>query len=117
MKLFAALKSIRELQRDQIPFVKSILDFDIIIEIGFAEEEGQPLTLKQLFLLNIGSRTTVRRRLVRLSDAGVVIRRKKKNDQRSTILAVAPVSRKHLTQYGSQLAGIWHQTGLADLGG
>jgi len=66
MKLFAGLKRIREFERRQLPFLKSVIDFDIIIEIGYAEEQGQPLTLKQLFLLEFGSRTTVRRKLAKL---------------------------------------------------
>jgi hypothetical protein len=61
MTLFTGLRKIRELERLQLPFIKSIVDFDIIIEIGCAEEEGEPLTLKRLLLLNISSRTTVRR--------------------------------------------------------
>ena len=50
MKLFTGLKKIREFERLRLPFVKSIFDFDIVIEIGYAEEQGEPLTLKQLFL-------------------------------------------------------------------
>ena len=42
MKLFAALRKIREFERGQLPFLKSIVDFDIVIEIGYAEEEGPP---------------------------------------------------------------------------
>ena len=44
----------------RLPFLKSVIDFDIVIEIGYAEEMEQPLTLKQLFLLDISSRSTVR---------------------------------------------------------
>src|SRR4030088_594066 len=100
MKLFAALRRIREFERGQLPFLKSIVDFDIVIEIGFAEEEMQPLTLKQLFLLNISSRTTVRRRLAKLIDEGVVSRRKHKSDQRPTVLSISASSHKLLTKYG-----------------
>ena len=76
MKLFTGLRKIREFEKLQLPFLKSVVDFDIVIEIGYAEEEGQPLTLKQLFLLNISSRTTVRRKLARLIEQGIVFRRK-----------------------------------------
>ena len=67
MKLFTGLRKIREFERLQLPFLKSVIDFDIVIEIGYAEEEGHPLTLKQLFLLKVSSRTTVRRKLAKLS--------------------------------------------------
>lgn len=74
MKLFAALRKIREFERLQLPFLNSLIDFDIIIEIGFAAEQKQPLTPKQLFLLHLGSLTTVRRRLTKLVDQGIVTR-------------------------------------------
>lgn len=106
MKLFAALRKIREFERGQLPFLKSIIDFDIVIEVGYAEEEGQPLTLKQLFLLNISSRTTVRRRLARLIEEGVVMRRKHKSDQRSALLTVSTSSLKLLGKYGGALTAI-----------
>jgi DNA-binding MarR family transcriptional regulator len=103
MKLFTGLKQIREFERLQLPFLKSVADFDIVIEIGYAEEQGQPLTLKQLFLLNIVSRTTVRRKLSRLIEQGIVIRRKHANDHRSSVLIVAPSSVKLLGKYGGTL--------------
>src|SRR5687768_10673838 len=104
MKLFAALRKIREFERHQLPFLKSIIDFDIIIEIGYAEEQGQPLTLKQLFLMNISSRTSVRRRLARLIEQGIVTRRKHAKDQRSALLTISSPSLKLLTKYGGALA-------------
>ena len=106
MKLFTGLRKIREFERLQLPFLKSVVDFDIIIEIGFAEEQGQPLTLKQLFLLNISSRTTVRRKLARLIEQGMVIRRKHENDQRASLLIISPSSTRLLSKYGGALTSI-----------
>jgi len=106
MKLFAGLKKIREFERQQLPFLKSIVDFDIVIEIGYAEEQGQPLTLKQLFLLNIRSRTTVRRKLARLIEQGFVVRRKHADDHRATLLIISPSSIKVLGRYGGTLSTI-----------
>ncbi len=106
MKLFAALRKIREFEKGQLPFIKSIIDFDIVIEIGYAEEQGKPLTLKQLFLLNISSRTTVRRRLTKLIDEGIVTRRKHKTDQRATMLTVSATSLRQLGKYGGALSTI-----------
>ena len=97
MKLFTGLKRIREFERQQLPFLKSVIDFDIIIEIGYAEEQGQPLTLKQLFLLEFGSRTTVRRKLAKLIEQGIVIRRKHANDHRASLVIVSPSGVKLLT--------------------
>ena len=106
MKLFAGLKKIREFERLQLPFLKSVVDFDIVIEIGYAEEQGQPLTLKPLFLLNFGSRTTVRRKLARLIEQGIVIRRKHANDHRASLLIVSRSGVKLLRKYGGLLASI-----------
>jgi DNA-binding MarR family transcriptional regulator len=106
MKLFTGLKKIREFQRLQLPFLKSVVDFDIIIEIGYAEEQGQPLTLKQLVLLNMSSRTTVRRKLARLIEQGIVMRRKQANDHRSSLLTISASSVKLLGKYGGALTSI-----------
>ena len=106
MKLFTGLKKIREFERLQLPFLKSVVDFDIVIEIGYAEEQGQPLTLKQLFLLNIRSRTTVRRKLARLIEQGIVIRRKHANDHRANLLIISASSVKLLSRYGGTLTSI-----------
>ena len=106
MKLFTGLKKIREFERLQLPFFRSLVDFDIIIEIGYAEEQAQPLTLKQLLLLNIGSRATVRRKLATLIAQGVVIRRKHANDNRASLLMISPSSIKLLSKYGGTLTSI-----------
>ena len=106
MKLFAGLRKIREFERAQLPFFKSLVDFDIVIEIGYAEEQGQPLTLKQLFLLNVGSRTTVRRKLARLVEQGIVKRRKHANDHRATVLTISSSSIKLLGKYCGALISI-----------
>jgi DNA-binding MarR family transcriptional regulator len=106
MKLFTGLKKIRDFERLQLPFLKSIVDFDIVIEIGYAEEQRQPLTLKQLFLLNISSRTTVRRKLARLIEQGIVIRRKHENDNRASLLIISPSSVKLLCKYGDTLTSV-----------
>jgi len=106
MKLFAGLKKIREIEKLQLPFLKSVDDFDIVIEIGYAEEQGQPLTLKQLFLLNICSRTTVRRKLATLIEQGFVIRRKLVSDHRASLLMISPSGVKLLSRYGGALTSI-----------
>src|SRR6202050_2746587 len=106
MKLFTGLKKIREFEKQQLPFLKSVFDFDIVIGIGYAEEQGQPLTLKQLFLLNISSRTTVRRKSTTLIAQGIVIRHKHANDHRASLLMISPSSVKQLSRYGCTLTAI-----------
>jgi len=106
MKLFTGLKKIREFERLQLPFLRTVVDFDIVIEIGYAEEQEQPLTLKQLFLLNLSSRTTVRRKLARLIEREIVIRRKHASDQRASLLTISPSIVKVLGKYGGTLTSI-----------
>jgi len=106
MSLFAGLKKIREFERAQLPFLKSLLDFDIVVEIGYAEEQEQPLTLKRLFLLNIGSRTTVRRRLTKLIEQGVITRRRHAADGRAAVLTVSATSLKTFGKYCGALSSI-----------
>jgi hypothetical protein len=106
MKLFTGLKKIREFERMQLPFLKSVVDFDIVIDIGYAEEQEKPLSLKHLFLLNISSRTTVRRKLARLIEQGIVIRSKHANDRRASLLMVSPSTVKLLSKYGGTLSSI-----------
>jgi hypothetical protein len=106
MKLFTGLKKIREFERRQLPFLRTVVDFDIVIEIGYAEEQEKLLTLKQLFLLNLRSRTTVRRKLAKLIEREIVIRRKHASDHRASYLTIAPAIVKVLGKYGGTITSI-----------
>jgi DNA-binding MarR family transcriptional regulator len=106
MQLFAGLRKIRAFQTLQLPFLKTVSDFDIVLEIGYAEERGKPLSLKQLFLCNICSRTTVRRKLASLIAQGIVIRRKDENDNRASLLTISSSTIKLLTKYGVAITAI-----------
>jgi DNA-binding MarR family transcriptional regulator len=57
-------------------------------------------------LLNFCSRTTVRRKLARLIEQGIVIRRKQSNDHRSSLLIISPPSVKLLGKYGGTLTSV-----------
>ena len=105
-QLFSTLKKIRQFERLQLPFIRSLVDFDIIIEIGYAQENKALLTPKQLFLLKLGSVTSVRRRLAILTAQGIVARHANTKDHRSEILTLSPVSLKLFEKYGSVIAGI-----------
>jgi hypothetical protein len=100
VELFAALKKMREFERLQMPFIKSLIDFDIIIEIGYAQETEKPLSPKPLFLLNISSISTVRRRLAELTRQGIVKRRVDPRDRRSELLFISSPALKLLGKYG-----------------
>lgn len=94
-KKFKKVKSILS----EIPGIKTYKDFDIIIEIGYHQEEGYPLTLKQLMLLKIASQATVRRYLGYLVRDGMVEKYQSVNDQRSVMLRLSPSTVKTLTNH------------------
>ena len=103
--IFAAWRKVRDFERGRLPFLKSVIDFDIIIEIGYAEEQEKPLTLKQLLLLIPSSRTTVRRRLAMLIKQGIVVQKKNASDQRSTLLTISSSSLKLFGKYAGAITG------------
>jgi DNA-binding MarR family transcriptional regulator len=105
-QLFAALKRKREFERSQMPFIRSLIDFDILIEVGYAQEQQSTITLKQLILIKLGSDATVRRRLARLVESGLVCRSENARDRRSEFLTLTSASIKLLEKYGRMLLSI-----------
>lgn len=86
-----------------LPGIKTCKDFDITIEIGFHQERGKPLSLKQLLLLNVASAATVRRHLARLIKAGTVIRRVSQDDHRSIHFTLSKTVTNSLDHYLKQI--------------
>ncbi len=69
---FRTLLALRALERRHLPFVKSIHDLDLILEIAVHEQRGKPLTLFPLSISGIASPATIYRRLSRLKALGVI---------------------------------------------
>jgi DNA-binding MarR family transcriptional regulator len=109
-QLFATLRKKREFERQQMPFITSLLEYDLIIEIGYAQEQNEVITPKQLFLLKLGSATTVRRRLAKLTAQGVVARHDNAKDHRSEFLTLSAPTLRTLEKYGSLLLSIAEQS-------
>jgi hypothetical protein len=63
MNIFAKLGSQRAFERLHLPFLRSIEDFDIVRTVGFHQEAGTDILLKQIYLEGICSITTMTRRL------------------------------------------------------
>ena len=108
--LFATLRRKREYERAQLPFMHSLVDFDIIIEIGFHQELSQPITLKQLLLLSLASGRTTRRRLDTLVASGAVLRRRKAGDHRAAALTLSATTLRTMEKYGSMLQTFAHSS-------
>ena len=105
-QLFAILKKKRDFERAHMPFIRSLLDFDLIIEIGYAQERKKRITPKQLFLLKLSSVSSVRRRLAKLTEEGVVVRQPNRHDQRSEFLTLSAGSVRVLEKYGGLLISL-----------
>ena len=82
---FGAFESIRQrraFERRCLPFLKTVIDFDIACEVGYNQLLGRPLIVKQLLLLRLGPPVSVLRRLDRLCQAKVVNRTRSPSDGR-----------------------------------
>jgi hypothetical protein len=100
----ARFRARRELGRRYLPFLKTLVDFDIASEIGLHELTGPPLTVKQLLLLDLAPSVTVLRRLDRLCNLGVVSRTRSLSDGRVNELRLAPAVHRLFAVYSSQYA-------------
>jgi hypothetical protein len=89
MGVFAELKERRQYEREHLSLLKTLEDFDLIQEIGYHQECGKQITLKLLFLQNIGSVATVQRRLSRLKRLGLVQHNRTDGDKRSVKLTLS----------------------------
>ena len=83
MRLFEKLRALRAFEKQHLDFFSTVEDHHLIGEIGYHQAKGKPLTLKQLFLLDVGSVATVQRRLRRLKELGLVQHRRAANDRRA----------------------------------
>ncbi len=72
----------REFERKHLRFISSLEDLDLLWAIGYGEQSGHPLGLKELVLAEFGSAKTLQRRLDRLKDRGVVLHRQSLDDGR-----------------------------------
>lgn len=102
MTIFKKLKKMKTIL-SEIPGIRTCKDFEILIEIGYHQEEGRPLTLKQLALLDIASKATVRRYLYSLVRDGMVEKFESANDQRSVMLRLSAATIKTLSAHFSRL--------------
>ena len=99
MPVFDVLRTIREFEREELPFVRTMEDLDIVREIGFHQEAGQPLTLKTLYTRRIGAPATIQRRLSQLKKLGVVEQLRIDRDRRSSALHLSPRALKAYDGY------------------
>ena len=103
LKSFRALKAAGDFRRRHMPFIATLEDQDLVREIGLAHAAGRPLTLKQLFTLDIASVATVQRRLARLKRMGIVEQERAPHDKRILKLTLSPDAARLFARWGRQL--------------
>lgn len=79
---FLAKTLFREFERKHLAFVDSLEDLDLIWTIGYAQESGHPVGLKELVLAEFGAASTVQRRLNRLRSRGAIFQTASEDDAR-----------------------------------
>ena len=99
MRVFERLRALRIFEKQQLGFLRTIEDHNLVREIGYHQAEGKPLTLKQLFLLDVGSVATVQRRLRRLKELGVVHQHRSTSDGRAVELTLSAKCLKLFERY------------------
>ena len=104
MRLFAKLRAAREFERLHMEALNRLEDFDLVREIGFHQEQGAPLTMKKLYLLDLGSVATIQRRLRRLRKLGLIDQKRSSDDRRTVELALSPKLLKVFAKYAVILA-------------
>ena len=107
MKVFQHLPEIIRLEHHHLPFIKTLEDRNIAAHIGYHDTlSEEPLTLKLLYLLGVGSFATVQRRLARLVNMGVVVKRRHGEDRRSLTLHLSAAAKRDYRRYAVALASI-----------
>lgn len=100
MGVFSALRATRAFRRRHLGFLETREDCDVVLEIGFHQEHGAPLTMKRLQLLGLASIPTLQRRLRRLRQVGAIVARKSQIDGRAVELVLSPKLMRTYAKYG-----------------
>jgi len=107
MNTFRALKALHEYRKRHLPFLQTVEDIELMREIGLSQAAGNPMQLKALFLLGIGSAATIQRRLARLRRLGVVLQTRAEHDRRVIRLSIDPKVLKLYEHMGKLMRKAW----------
>jgi DNA-binding MarR family transcriptional regulator len=104
VRQFEKLRALRAFEKQYLDFFSTVEDHHLIGEIGYHQAKGKPLTLKQLFLLDVGSVATVQRRLRRLKELGLVQHRRAASDRRAVELTLSPKCIRIFAKYDAVMS-------------
>ncbi|QDX80227.1 hypothetical protein B9N43_02485 [Denitratisoma sp. DHT3] len=112
--LFANLKRIREFERKNLPFMTSLEDREILLTIGYAQEQGHPVCFKNLTLsmdnlkrFGLGSAATIRRRVMRLIARGALEKYPADHDGRIVYLVLSEKSQRLFARYSGVMTSLY----------
>jgi DNA-binding MarR family transcriptional regulator len=103
MRTFTRLREMRAFERGSLPFLRTLTDVDLVLEIGYRQALQAPLKLKEIHLLGLGSPATTQRRLRRLRRLGVVERLRSPSDRRAAQVALTAETVERFARYAELL--------------
>lgn len=98
---FLAKRLLREFERSELHFISSLEDLDLVWAIGYAQQIGKPVGLKELSTGEFGSPKTVQRRVERLRRLSIVEQERSDCDGRCIELRLTVTTLKRLDRYKS----------------
>jgi len=104
--LFQNLTKILAYQRNDLPFVRSREDWNIVVAIGLAAEHSAPIGFKQLLLQKVASPSTLTRCLNRLIADKVIYRLVPQHDGRLVTYSLTKNTVAALRRYQRLLRGL-----------
>jgi DNA-binding MarR family transcriptional regulator len=104
MRLLEKLHALRAFEKQHLDFLSTVEDHNLLGELGYYQAKGKPLTLKQLILLDVGTIATIRRRLGRLKELGIVQHRRATSDRRTVELTLSPKCVRILAKYDTLMS-------------
>lgn len=79
---FLAKRLLRDFERENLRFISSLEDLDVVWAIGYGQRIGRPVSLKELCTGEFGAPKTVRRRIERLRALGIIVQSRSDADGR-----------------------------------
>jgi hypothetical protein len=109
-RAFALLKTIRAYKNSRFPFLRTRVDYDLLLYIGHGQVGGKPMNLTDILTSNIGTVSTIVRRLGRLEKLGVVHKVKATSDKRNVHYFLAEAHLEAVAEFVTYL----HRAGSSD---
>ena len=98
--LFRTLRAVTAFRKKHLPFLRSLEDVELMHEVGYRQEEGRPISVKELHELRLAPVPTLQRRLRRLTQAGALVARRAERDARLVELTISPKVLRIYSRYG-----------------